>query len=165
MDLDTQAQFGRTRVPFVGKLPGMQVDPREVGRRIVEARLDKGGLETYAALAKALQRRTGKKGKPSPEVVRLWETGNHAPPYEMVELLSLELDRPGEWILFGITPDIQQERYVMERVSSEELALLSYLRTTAKDHRGDTIEHAALVAKRHPAPSAEIKRFPPPRKT
>lgn len=158
-NLRSQAQFG----PLAGYAPGkvgfMPIEAGQVAARIMHARGDKELLNS-AQLAAALRRRTGTK-KPTDETVRLWEKGAHVPPYDMIELLSLELGRPGEWILFGIEPGtLQHDRYVLEHVTEEELRLLNYLRHTAKEHRGDTLEHAQVTAKRHPAPMAQIKKFP-----
>lgn len=117
-----------------------------------------------AELALALQRRSGKK-KLSDETIRLWEVGRHPPPYDMLQYLELELKEPEEFILFGIRKgaEIRDER-TLEYVSPEEHQLLNSLRHTAKEHRGDTLEHAAVIAKRHPAPLAQIRRFPVPKK-
>jgi transcriptional regulator with XRE-family HTH domain len=155
-----QAQFGLHRSkPPASVIITMKIDAKQVGKRIADCRAHKGH-ETYSALAKALRGRTGTK-KPTDETVRLWERGEHIPPYEMVDLLSLELGEPGEWILFGIKRDqqLREERHMLEYVSSEELDLLNQLRHTAKEHRALLIEQASTIAKRYPAPLAQVKRL------
>jgi transcriptional regulator with XRE-family HTH domain len=136
-------------------------DTEEIARRIRDARAAKN-MKNSAALAQKLRERSGKKG-PSNEAVRLWETGKVVPPYPMIELLSIELDQPAEFLLFGIRRDqeLADERRFLEYVGHDELALLTDYRRTTKSGRALIRENAGAVARRYPAANDAL---PPRRK-
>jgi transcriptional regulator with XRE-family HTH domain len=140
------------------------VDVEAVARRIREARLRKG-LRNSAELAMALRRRSGTK-KPADETVRLWETASHIPPYDMVDLLSIELDAAPEYLLFGIQHDgrLNEERF-LEYVSADEMMLLKDFRRSTRQGRVVIRDNASTVAKQYPAevpapPRAVKKKIP-----
>lgn len=138
------------------------MDAKEIGARIVEARVIKG-ITSSGALARRLQQRKSS-GPPQPvsrETVRKWEVGDTIPPPEKIEQLAQLLGVAEEWLLFGIRREdqLRHERRFMEWVSDEEMAILTNFRLTNATGQDEVRHTAARMAKKFPRPTAEIRQI------
>lgn len=136
------------------------MDPKQIGARVVEARVRKG-LVTPADLARRLTQRTvgGVLRPVSRETVRLWEVGDTIPPPDKLEQLAQLLGVTEEWLLFGRNNDEDGSpvRMQLEWLSPEEQALLTDFRRANETGQEEIAAHASRMAKRFPRPVADIR--------
>lgn len=145
-----QANFASVCSPMLNK--------KEIGARIVEARVTKG-LASYKDLAERLKQKKANGTKATdPETVRLWEVGKVIPPYDKVEQLADILEVGEEWILFNIRRDeqIKKQRHILAYITEEEQDLLTEYRRANQTGQKQAFDHASKMAKDFPAPMADV---------
>jgi len=142
------------------------ISKREIGTRIVEARLATGIRSTneLARRVEALRKQQGLKGKRaavlSRQAVANWEKGLIVPPLEKLELLCqvFGADFDEAYIMFGIRAGttLAEMKNLLIRCSQEEGALLNMYRHTTQSGQKTILEIVGSIAEKHTRPAAEL---------
>jgi transcriptional regulator with XRE-family HTH domain len=144
------------------------LNPKEIGRRIKEARLFKG-IQSQDALAMALRHAGQSKplapstAKLTRQTVQYWESGKIVPPWDKVELLA-EVFGPeyGEkWIMFGDKREdhLAATHPLLTYIDSGEQAVLNEYRKSNEVGKMAILAAAQGISKANPISEADIHLF------
>lgn len=142
------------------------IDAKAIGKRIEEARRDRG-ITSQQGLAEKLIEAAGKQaGKRNffstltRQTVQHWESGKVVPPWDKVELLAVVLagEYDEEWIMFGSRrgEQLASERPVVAYITPEEAMLIQEYRHADTTGRKSIISNAKAIAKDFPTKAAEL---------